>query len=717
MNPNNKVCFDYIKKIQEFFKCFANYPEASQFDEIDTQKTNKSLELLKQIKEYINDLNNLKLQYKIDRNFLERKNYFLYDDSISESEYRKDNNQLALIYTPQSVNFFYKSFRGILNPYFSPEINLTEEQIQMTNIKDDVANSFNENMIYCPSYIQKAFLTCPNFFDKVINNIFNYPHIFMLHNFNQEMKFKCDDEIMIKLKNKLLAINLDDIFNKTNLKHFITAEKIDDKLDLSLINSDSVQTLIYLIKLGKVIGDQISSQLNEKSFYDAIEEFLIDKSDVFQVNFFTNLKECGKSQDGLESNQLILNHYANGLKCSLFYLKNNFIQSQINDVLFNIRTLTFNKTYFKFRKHNYHDYIKNPLLFSEDVSYFKNIDENSRKIRRKQKEDNFLERSGVQAKIQDPLFCHQYLIEGITINKFKKERIGLHMLDQLFASRLLCEEYDDKKTIAKYDKSLYELMINSNNFFNEITSPFVASFNKQDNPYQTARAISKSYNKLIAAVKLLNGLHPDRSEEAEKRFISTLIRLTKPPNIISIYVYLFEFLNSPKYNDIYSYLNLKTNHLKVTRKIFKYCFTSLFEEPLEFEENLIDDEDKINFDINLVEFCKISHTHVNIKVKNDKDEFNKIAHLITDDENLAKSYYESFVELTTEGNPQQFTFKIFLESQGEWLKNTNEDNSDNLDDIECFVCHATLDEKYDVLPVDKKELYGFLSDKALKESK
>ncbi|KAK8834102.1 hypothetical protein M9Y10_036581 [Tritrichomonas musculus] len=704
-----------LKKYQELFQDNTKYSMISQFLPTNEDANNLFTSFKSRLKEYYEDFEafqNKTLKtgfFKIKSAFMkmnEKNYYYLYDDfSYSTDFFKKETDAInSIIYSPFSINFFSKVFKNLLNDYFTGKEPVPEDEEQLLTKFSRIGELLLENMKYCPSFLKQLFtdgytsgkknVTPTEIYEKiVVEQMFENPHLFGILNFGQSMK--TDQKGLNILKQAIKNFKIEGLFVEQPLT-FLPGNKRESKFPLGQLKGSFSPLLLInfrdLLKKGKKIPDQISSEICKKTFEKQIECLLLDSEDPNysqQIELFKKLK-------GFLSQQKKIDFLLNGLSLISNVLKLNELRSIINETLFNFKGFITIFQNSKIQVNNYKNYINNPRLFMNDM------EEVLGKKRKAENDDdnesgNQLMISTIAADSGDPFFLNILMLNGMTMTEFLKKRPALRIADHTFKNK---NEYLDIREDFVFEP-LIKMKKNDFSLFADISNDFVDSFSMEMDPFNLARSISKAYTRCMIATKAYMSAdsgddnfnnNTDFTEDEKNKFIVTLFWLTKPSHVVSTYVYLYEFLLSPEY--LYGVFSGKKNdHLDVTGKIFSTCIFAFSSSNLDA--------------FYIAEFCKICKMNVNLVIENKAENLDKLADIVSLNDDEKRNYSQMFTKLvedpilTGQNNKKNplFTFRIY-QSSG--------------DDPTIWICNVVgFDNKgFDDIPLDSEsDLAEYLYDK------
>lgn len=681
MDPNkDKDFIPILKETRELLQ--TKYDKKSEL----TPTNHASFELFNHLLKYLDKYYQtlalfLMKKRKTKENFLKvarENNYFLFDDFVIDNSFMKYQDEAldAIIYSPLSVNYFVLSFKNILHEYFKDKRIPDNFQIQ-SEIISSILVELNKNMKFCPLYLKQILINGFNykfkkkspetiFHNNIIDAIFEHPHLFSILEYSE--KVKADENELKRLKTVIHEyLKVDKTFftgdeHLTVLHSSLRPKEQSNENALIEIPLNNFKNL--LINSKKAI-DQISSEFYEYNLSDQIKYLLIDEN----APNYEKQKECF---DSLQNQFKLGRKFVKTLRKSFDHIQFQIefieLQKPIKQII------SFMNMYSEsYTEDKYLLYIDDPHVFLNDLT-IKNdsilTDSND-----SQDAESFLYVSSLPASRKDPKTLSSMMLSGCTLSEFIKHRPELKMADEFFQMRMQgCTKFTYTPLV---DFSREKAMK-----FGEIAKKFYDAFATDKGPYTMMSKLSHLYQEVRGSLKM------KINADDEKNFICTLFNLVQPKNVFSTFVYLFDFLLAPNYNDVY--FGKKSDHFNRAEKVIKTYVLSLFS----------DDRDMFY----VAEFLRIRNYQVDLVLKKDVEVLHNLAQIIALDDDEKETYlnvFDGYYQKPIVENHPQFTFRLYR-------KNENDEFP------EIFVCNVLdlVDDGYDMIPLnDSSSLAKFLKEK------
>ncbi|KAK8833716.1 hypothetical protein M9Y10_024844 [Tritrichomonas musculus] len=614
-----------IKKIQNIIDLEReNKREPIFYDALPSEYQNYNDSFSEKLEKYYKKISNL-----VDVGFAKDNNYFLFNNfskNFMNSGNHNERHLKTIVHSPHSIYFIYKWLFDILNPIFTRETHTEDIDSILSENHKKIVENLKMNMKFCPKYLKDilsgnhAGIDARNFFDKyILEEILNHPHFFNILSYNERIMLT--NEELAQFKTQFIfsfQINL----SSTIIQNFEDSPDYLEPLPDYVADLYSTNSLFCLhdfqdlIKISTI--SDASIEIREANFYEDVKKALVNEEDPAQVDFFNKMKNKAENQDNLKVAPL--NEFTK--RVNLLYLEYylNYNIELVSSSFSRVVLYQFIVENQNAREHSINDYIDDPSLYQEDLTKMTLRHQRGlfqRIIDRCRRKEINLSDSQVTTNPKDPLLACSVLLNGMTYKNFMERRNALKIADYEYANLFYLTEFNEQKEIDNYDPFLWYLYKEENNVFNQLVAPFVSSFRKNLHPYNLSRMITKTYlclydeYKRLYMQKHLSAIELSR-EEDKKKFILTLFKLTNPQNVISIYVYLYEYLFSPFYSSIY--VNEKSRPYDNIDVAFQIL-------------NII-----IKFyNVDVSEYCRINHSVINIIIRDEEDLRFALNQIIEDD--------------------------------------------------------------------------------------
>lgn len=636
------------------------------------------------------------------------------------------NDLLPLFLSPLAINFFYNSFHDIMQPYFMGQKEVPNEE-NYHSIYSALLLNLQQNLGYCPSYIsdlltkQNEYLASvnPNGVDSSNNE--NGFAIDIFNDFVLKILFKRPDLFAISCNVNLSLFNnlfefLKDVnqglgypliilleSNEANTK-MLPPQDDDSAYDVSsrFNNDNFLNCFRQLLKICPRLPDKLPKDLERSSFIEIIEKLIVQKPGPL---FFKRFKLYTKMEEEARKSPKQINQR---VQTSL-----NSMKRQHDSEAF-VRLMNSSKqlkqieylvsqplSYYKlnclpivskeqFQSRTPNDYIKSPKAFIDDIRkteiVLKNIPTGLPNLF---KPDNI----------------YKNLIHGIMFNNFCHLRPNLKIADMSLETTLI--DYNNDFLAESEDEQTVPLLVfMKKNFtrYKQLAENFVKAFLDSTDPLTKAKEIWDSYATILNAIKFEIGSDVENLKGKEYRtFVTSIFGLIKPPKIVSVYVFLSEFVFNSCYKQVFEAENDQiTNefyYVASLSKMMKTFFSSISKYNI---TTGLEDSNVVNYMYQSIALTQICRINLKLTVKYDEEELKKLAVFSDMRFSIGNVKYEDILTETSTKSRIEFLSII---------KNTDHIAFSVYDNKErVYICSVSFSNENtsNPLPTDKNKLIEYL---------
>lgn len=609
------------------------------------------------------------------------------------------NSLLPIFLSPLAINYFYNSFNDIIKQFLhsGEDINVVASRL-LTNI--------SVNMCFCPDYLIKFFQQDNVFFEEIGLSKQN-----IICEYVTKILFLCPDLFGIKLDNCTQLDNLKSNFNQiksefsdnfsfvfeqynnAGFKILQTTNDEDEGVyDQSVImNAAFDNSFRQLLKISPKFPDQLPKYLQSESYEKIIEALVLRPGPKFfkRNNIFQKMKNLYINETkSTKINQMYLNSLKqiganiNHESDAIAKLNQKSIQlSHIYHLTNEIFGIYSQKCFDLLKGKDLHprdpsDYINCPQHFIDDIKMLKQEH---------------------QAEINTPINVFNFYIQNIKFDVFARRRKEIITTDRSLNTILQSYHFH------KFDTYIQDLKNLDKRSYEKFVNKFDMAFSDSTDPLRKAMHISYAYSEIIGKIKSNLGKDVNKLEEDERQnFIFSVFCLMRPAKIMSVYVFLYEFVFNPVCIQIFNDANHQDElaSIQQTRNILIDLFTFCSKLNLIYGIN----GDSPNYLYQAANLSRMSHKSVNLVVKKDESELEKLALMLDPNYNINDDGYEKVSESFGAKSRINYFKKIDTSQMITLYIYENEDNF--------HVCNVTFsdDSNIKLLPTKKEDMINLIKE-------